>query len=188
MALTLNHYSIRTTDIDASRDFYAQVLGLTVGPRPEFPFPGAWMYRGNHADMNNAVVHIIGIDSQKTQGLQDYLGGREEGELQGTGAIDHIAFTADNLGSMLAHLNAHGVPYRERTVPGIGLHQVFLHDPQGVMVELNYPAAEKAALDAAVLSTPVAGSTGSTGSAGSASSANLQSPSAVSVSASDAAA
>ena len=34
MALTLNHYSIRTTDIDANRDFYAQVLGLTVGPRP----------------------------------------------------------------------------------------------------------------------------------------------------------
>ncbi len=157
MALTLNHYSIRTTDIDASRDFYANVLGLTVGPRPQFPFPGAWMYRGDHADVANAVVHIIGIDKQKTQGLQDYLGAREEDGLQGTGAIDHIAFFADGLSGMLTHLNATGVPYRERTVPGIGLHQVFLHDPQGVMVELNYPAAEKAALDAAALTATAAG-------------------------------
>ena len=152
MALTLNHYSIRTTDIDACRDFYAQVLGLTVGPRPAFPFPGAWMYRGDHADYANAVVHIIGVDKQKTDGLHDYLGARD-GEagsgLQGTGAIDHIAFNADGLAAMLAHLNASAVPFRERSVPGIGLHQLFLHDPLGIMVELNYPAAEKAAVDAA---------------------------------------
>ena len=176
MALTLNHYSIRTTDVDASRDFYAHVLGLTVGPRPDFPFPGVWMYRGDHADMNNAVVHIIGIDQKKTPGLHDYLGERPEAGLQGTGAIDHIAFNADNLGAMLAHLNTHATPFRERTVPGIGLHQLFLHDPQGVMVELNYPAAEKAALDAAVLATPTATSPA------------LQSLTATSVSATDAAA
>lgn len=150
MALTLNHYSIRTTDMNACRDFYANVLGLTVGPRPDFPFPGAWMYRGDHADVANAVVHIIGIDRQRAEGLQDYLGDREEAGLQGTGAIDHIAFFADGLGAMLTHLDKTGVPYRERTVPGIGLHQLFLHDPQGIMVELNYPAAEKAALDAAL--------------------------------------
>ena len=149
MALTLNHYSIRTTDIDVSRDFYAKVLGLTVGPRPDFPFPGAWMYRGDHGDVANAVVHIIGIDKSKTDGLKDYLGTREEAGLQGTGAIDHIAFFADGLAGMIDHLKATGTPYRERTVPGIGLHQVFLDDPQGVMVELNYPAAEKAALDTA---------------------------------------
>ena len=154
MALTINHFSIRTTDLESSRRFYADVLGLTVGPRPPFPFPGLWMYRGDHGDIANAVVHIIGIDKQKAQGLQDYLGDREQDGLQGTGAIDHIAFFADGLSTMLSHLNGAGVPYRERTVPGIGLHQVFLHDPQGVMVELNYPAAEKAALDAAALATP----------------------------------
>lgn len=149
MALTLNHYSIRTTNIDACRDFYANVLGLTVGPRPTFPFPGAWMYRGDHADYANAVVHIIGVDKQKTDGLQDYLGAREETAAEGTGPIDHIAFNTDGLAAMLAHLNAGAVPFRERTVPGIGLHQLFLHDPLGIMVELNYPASEKAAVDAA---------------------------------------
>ena len=49
MALALNHYSIRTTDLDACRAFYENVLGLTVGPRPEFPFPGLWMYAGDQA-------------------------------------------------------------------------------------------------------------------------------------------
>ena len=149
MALTLNHYSIRTQDIDACRNFYQNVLGLTVGPRPDFPFPGAWMYRGDHADIANAVVHIIGIDKSDGGGLDGYLGARAEADLPGTGAVDHIAFFADGLAAMLNHLDGAGVAFRERTVPGIGLHQVFVHDPEGVMVELNYPAAEKAAIDAA---------------------------------------
>ena len=148
MALTLNHYSIRTTDLDASRRFYVGVLGLSVGPRPEFPFPGLWMYRGDHGDMANAVVHIIGIDLANPQGLKQYLGDRTEASLAGSGAVDHIAFYADGLAAMLAHLQAQGVPFRERSVPSVGLHQLFLDDPCGVMIELNYPAAEKAALGA----------------------------------------
>lgn len=146
MALTLNHYSIRTTDIAATRDFYQRVLGLTVGPRPDFAFPGAWMYRGDHADVANAAVHIIGIDPNDPQGLQKYLGGRDPASLKGSGAIDHIAFFADGLSAMLEHLRGLGVAVRERTVPNIGLHQLFLDDPNGVVIELNYPAAEKAAL------------------------------------------
>lgn len=148
MALTLNHFSIRTTDLAASRRFYAEVLGLTVGPRPDFPFPGAWMYRGDHGDVANAVVHIIGIDRNDPKGLEQYLGGREEAALAGSGAVDHIAFFAEGLAEMLAHLGALRVAYRERTVPSIGLHQLFLDDPCGIVIELNYPAAEKSALGA----------------------------------------
>ena len=167
MALTLNHYSIRTTDIAASRDFYAGVLGLTVGPRPPFPFPGAWMYRGDHGDYANAVVHIIGMDDARAVAMQARGLAPGDAGLQGTGAIDHVAFFADGLAAMLAHLERTGVPYQERTVPGIGLHQLFLHDPQGIKVELNYPAAEKAAIDergpgapATVLATPAERSAG----------------------------
>ena len=148
MALTLNHFSIRTTDLDASRHFYADVLGLTVGPRPDVPFPGLWMYRGDPADAANAVVHIIGIDRNDPQGLKQYLGDRAQTSLAGSGAVDHIAFFADGLAAMLAHLRDRGVTFRERTVPSIGLHQLFLDDPCGVVIELNYPAAEKAALGA----------------------------------------
>jgi catechol 2,3-dioxygenase-like lactoylglutathione lyase family enzyme len=148
MALTLNHFSIRTTDLEASRRFYADVLGLSVGPRPDFPFPGVWMYRGDHGDVANAVVHIIGIDRNDPKGLKQYLGDREEGALAGSGAVDHIAFFADGLATMLAHLRQQGVAYRERTVPSIGLHQLFLEDPCGVVIELNFPTAEKRALGA----------------------------------------
>jgi catechol 2,3-dioxygenase-like lactoylglutathione lyase family enzyme len=148
MALALNHFSIRTIDLEATGRFYAQVLGLTIGPRPPFPFPGLWMYRGDHADVGNAVVHIIGMDPNDPEGLKQYLGDRDVSSLQGTGAVDHIAFSADGLGAMLAQLQAQGVPFRERTVPNIGLHQVFLDDPNGVVIELNYAAAEKAALAA----------------------------------------
>jgi len=146
MALTLNHFSIRTTDLDASRRFYADVLGLSVGPRPDFPFPGLWMYRGDHADVVNAVVHLIGIDRNDPEGLKKYLGDRDEAALAGSGAVDHIAFFADGLAAMLVHLERQRVAYRERTVPSIGLHQLFLEDPCGVVIELNYAAAEKSAL------------------------------------------
>ena len=148
MALTLNHFSIRTTDLDASRRFYADVLGLTDGPRPDFPFPGHWMYRGDHADYANAVVHLIGIDKAAPGGLQGYLGDRAETTLAGSGAVDHIAFFATGLAEMLTHLRGLGIAARERTVPSIGLHQLFLADPCGVVIELNYPAAERAALAA----------------------------------------
>ena len=146
MALALNHFSIRTTDLDATGRFYAQVLGLTIGPRPAFPFPGLWMYRGDHADVGNAVVHIIGMDANDPEGLKQYLGDRDVSSLKGTGAVDHIACSAAGLAALLGPLQPQGVPYRARTVPAIGLHQVFLDDPNGVVIELNYAAAEKASL------------------------------------------
>lgn len=148
MTLSLNHYSIRTLDLPAVCDFYTRVLGLSAGPRPDFPFPGIWMYNGSHDSVANAVVHIIGVDKNDPDGLKKYLGDRDESSLRGTGAVDHIAFFATGLSDMLRHLAGIGVPCRERTTPSIGLHQLFLDDPCGLVVELNYPAAEKAALDA----------------------------------------
>jgi len=149
MALTLNHFSIRTLDMETTRRFYVDVLGLTVGPRPHFPFPGIWLYRGDHAEVGNAVVHVIGMDANDPVGLKNYLGDRDVSSLSGSGSVDHIAFFADGLGTMLAHLKMQGVTARERTVPSIGLHQIFLDDPNGVVIELNYPATEKQAVDAA---------------------------------------
>jgi catechol 2,3-dioxygenase-like lactoylglutathione lyase family enzyme len=148
MTLTLNHFSIRTLDLDATRRFYEEVLGLTVGPRPNFPFPGLWMYRGDHADMANAVVHIIGMDRNDPEGLKNYLGDRDPASLRGTGSVDHLAFNALGLGAMLTRLRHLDVAVRERTVPDLGLHQLFFDDPNGVVIELNYPAAEKTALGA----------------------------------------
>lgn len=145
MSLSLNHFSIRTLDLAATQRFYERVLGLTVGPRPNFPFPGLWMYRGGHDSYTNAVVHIIGMDPNDPEGLKRYLGDRDVSSLRGSGAVDHVAFFATGLAAMREHLRSLGVAARERTVPDLGLHQVFLDDPNGVVIELNYPAAEEAA-------------------------------------------
>ena len=148
MALSLNHYSIRTTDLQACERFYCGLLGLVVGPRPPFPFPGLWLYTGDTTVWANAAVHIIGIDRNDPAGLKQYLGDREESGLHGSGAVDHVAFFATGLAETLARLREHGVELRERLVPLLNLHQVFVDDPNGVVVELNFPAAEKAALGA----------------------------------------
>lgn len=141
----LDHYSIRTFDIEASRRFYTEVMGFTAGFRPPFDFPGLWLYNGAQYPETTGVVHIIGIDPDNPQGLKDYLGDRDPASLEGTGTVDHMAFTATGLADMRARLTRHNVAFRERTVPSLGIHQVFFEDPSGVTLELNYPAAEAAA-------------------------------------------
>ena len=153
MSLALNHISLRTTDLEATRAFYVDLLGLQEGPRPEFPFPGYWLYQGPTDAYANAAVHLIGIDPRDPSGLEGYLGDRDEALLRGSGAVDHVAFFATGLAPMRATLARLGMAAQERSVPGIGLHQVFVNDPNGIVVELNYPAAEALA---ATVATAVA--------------------------------
>ena len=138
----LDHYSIRTFDIEASRRFYTEVMGFEVGFRPAFDFPGVWLYSGAPNSGSYGVVHIIGIDPSNPEGLKAYLGDRDVSTLNGTGTVDHMAFTATGLPDMRARLERHGVAYRERTVPNLGIHQVFFEDPSQVTIELNFPAQE----------------------------------------------
>ncbi|MDE2361233.1 MAG: VOC family protein [Hyphomicrobiales bacterium] len=135
MALTrLDHFSVRTSDVEGTRSFYEEILGLRNGPRPAFPFPGVWLYQGERA-----VVHVIGVDPNDSSGLQDYLGARGDGGA-GSGNFDHIAFTADDLDGMRRHFAESGIVFSEREVPGLSLHQIFLKDPNGLTVELNFAA------------------------------------------------
>ncbi len=135
----LAHYSIRTTDLEASRRFYTELLGFRTGFRPPFPFPGLWLYLGTD-ESDYGTVHIIGIDPNDPSGLMGYLGDRAEGE--GTGKLDHIAFLATDWPSLRKRCDEGRVPYQERRVPALGLHQVFLIDPSGITIELNYPSAD----------------------------------------------
>ena len=138
---TLAHYSVRTTQLEAARHFYVDVLGFREGFRPPFDFPGLWLYKGDD-EAQYGVVHIIGIDPDTPQGLVAYLGDKSEESLHGSAAIDHLAFLATDLPDMRRRLRQAGLAFRERTVPSIGLHQVFVEDPSGVTIELNYPADE----------------------------------------------
>lgn len=128
----LDHYTIRVRpeDLAAIRQFYVEVLGLAEGARPGFSFPGHWLYCGGLP-----VVHLAGTVA--------------DGELAptGTGRLDHVAFHATGLQDMLRRLGDLGVEYEQRPVPGQKLHQVFLIDPNGIKVELNYAAEEARAGD-----------------------------------------
>lgn len=118
----ISHYSIRTLDLEATRRFYTEVLGFTVGPRPPFNFPGLWLYNGSHDSYDNAIVHIIGIDPNNPEGLKEYLGDRSIEDLKnGTGTFDHIAFVGTDAKGMAKHFAAMKVPFRERNVPSLSL-------------------------------------------------------------------
>ncbi len=121
--LDLNHYSLAVAPeaIEETARFYTEVIGLRDGPRPNFAFPGRWLYCGD-----TAVVHLLGT------------GGPKGPEVPGTGQLDHIAFRASGLAAMRAKLENLGIAHRERTVPGRDLQQVFVRDPAGILIELNY--------------------------------------------------
>jgi catechol 2,3-dioxygenase-like lactoylglutathione lyase family enzyme len=143
MTLSLNHFSIRTLNMEATKNFYSAVIGLEVGPRPNFPFPGIWLYSGDTGNYANAVVHVIGLDPANPNGLNQYLGERDNTGLHGSGAVDHLAFFVTGLNEKKALLAKHKVAFTEREVPVLGLIQLFLHDPSGIVIELNYPSSEK---------------------------------------------
>jgi catechol 2,3-dioxygenase-like lactoylglutathione lyase family enzyme len=133
----IEHFLVAADDIDATRDWYARVLGMKSGPHPDFGFPVHWMYIGE-VD----VVHI-GPSAKMAGAIQkQYLGRTSQASGQGTGAIDHIAFRASGLKQMLQHLRAEGVHFTQRRANGQALFQLFFHDPNGIKIELNFDAAE----------------------------------------------
>lgn len=126
MSLTeLNHVTVRTKDLDGTRDFYVNVLGMKVGPRPDLGFPGYWLYVGKQP-----AVHLV----PESAGI-----GAGPGE--DTGNFDHVAFLASDYDATCARLSALDVAFRTNDVPSARLRQVFLTDPNRVMIELNFPAA-----------------------------------------------
>ena len=136
---SLDHCSIRTVRLEESRKFYVEVLGMTEGERPDFPFPGHWLYVDGLT-----VVHLVGVDPDDTSGLIDYLGGDLDPEaLQGSGSLDHMAFRATDAAGLIQRFEAHRIRYRERQVPNMDLYQLFVEDPNGLTVELNFFGSEQ---------------------------------------------
>ena len=138
----IEHFLVAADDLDATRDWYARVLGMRPGPHPDFGFPVHWMYIG---DVD--VVHIGPSAKNAGDNQKKYLGRASQGEGKGTGAIDHIAFRATGLRAMMAHLKSENVPFTQRRANGQALFQLFFYDPNGVKIELNYDAAEAEGLE-----------------------------------------
>jgi catechol 2,3-dioxygenase-like lactoylglutathione lyase family enzyme len=129
----LDHFNIRTRNLAATVSFYEDVLGLENGARPNFAFPGAWMY-----SEGRAVVHLVDISRTSEPQKPD------------SGVVHHVAFVSRGFDAMKQRLGRTGMPFDARQVPGGELWQIFVQDPNGVMIELNYEAASEQVASAPV--------------------------------------
>lgn len=121
---TLDHFNIRTRKLAETVRFYEEILGLTKGARPDFAFPGAWLY-----SEGKPVVHLVDISPTSEPQKPD------------SGVVHHIAFASRDFSAMKQRLESKGFAFRTREVAGGALWQIFVSDPNGVMIELNYDAA-----------------------------------------------
>jgi catechol 2,3-dioxygenase-like lactoylglutathione lyase family enzyme len=133
----IEHFLVAADDIDATRDWYARVLGMKPGPHPDFGFPVHWMYVGD-----TDLVHIGPSARQAGEIQKKFLGRTSQDAGEGTGALDHIAFRATGLRGMLEHLRKEKISFTQRRANGQALFQLFLYDPNGVKIELNYASEE----------------------------------------------
>jgi catechol 2,3-dioxygenase-like lactoylglutathione lyase family enzyme len=125
----LDHYFVYASDLEASRHFYAEVLGLPAGARPAFDFPGYWFYLDGRP-----VVHVG--NSQFDGG---YIEPGGERTIAGsTGPVDHIAFRGRDIDAFVERFERSGLRYQRREVPDFRLSQLFVKDPDGVTIELNF--------------------------------------------------
>lgn len=119
----LNHFNITAPHalLEKVRDFYVDALGLEVGARPNFIREGFWLYAGRLP-----IVHLTACDESD--------GRARAGSSRSF--VDHIAFTCKGLSGMLERLERLRVPYE--LVDGPAQVQVFVRDPAGVRLELNF--------------------------------------------------
>ncbi len=118
----MNHFTILAKDLDETRSFYTEILGLREGYRPPFAFPGIWFYAGKQP-----ILHVI-----KRERLPDPKGG----------VFDHMAYSGRNLPGMLAKLKARGIGHELTKQVESGIWQLFFHDPNGAKIEIDFVPTE----------------------------------------------
>jgi catechol 2,3-dioxygenase-like lactoylglutathione lyase family enzyme len=129
----LDHVLILTDDLEATRAFYRDVVGLTVGERPPLPFPGYWLYAGGVACLHVAERGPYLAHARKL-GLS---GTGADVDVDGAPAVDHVSFSAHDGDGVRARLAAAGVAPVANEIADAGVHQLFFADPNGVRLEIN---------------------------------------------------
>jgi catechol 2,3-dioxygenase-like lactoylglutathione lyase family enzyme len=119
----LDHFLVLTDDIDATRDFWCDALGLEVGERPPLEFPGYWLYAGSIPCVHVAERAAFDAHSQRI------------GIAAASGPVEHVAFSADDYDGLVERLRAGGIHAAPNAVPG--MRQLFVEDPNGVKIEIN---------------------------------------------------
>lgn len=121
----LDHVNLRTTRLDDMIAWYSDILGLRRGDRPDFGFPGAWMYAGD-----TAVVHLVGIDDGEGVG--------SEVELK----LEHFALTATGAAAFEARLNTTDIAYRRAVLEQTRTVAFNIADPDGNHIHVDFSADE----------------------------------------------
>src|ERR1700745_165184 len=115
----MNHFTVLSDDLEATRRFYCDLFGFKVGWRPPFQFPGWWLY----ADDDTPILHFIHRDPLPKERA---------------GVLDHMAFSAKDLPGTVETLKREGIEYELRRLPGGGIWQLFFNDPCGAKVEFDF--------------------------------------------------
>lgn len=124
----LDHINIIVADIDAAADFYSSLFGLERrdAPPPLTPRNAQWMYDGD----GRAIIHITSLDCPRAYD-RDVAPGP-------TGSIHHVALRCSGYEEMIGRLTARGLDHQLNLIDAIGLRQIFVEDPHGVLLELNF--------------------------------------------------
>ena len=129
-----DHYTVRSSDHEASWRFYEGALGLTVRRREGTPVPAFKVSIGERE-----VVHVFQA-APEMEAIFAKLPPARELEGWNTGRLHHVEFWATGLAEMKERLGREGVPIVERTLGD--KHQVQVYDPDGIAVNLNFPLSE----------------------------------------------
>jgi catechol 2,3-dioxygenase-like lactoylglutathione lyase family enzyme len=129
MQLTdIQHVAIKTKDLEATNKFYTEILGMKLAKRPDFDFPGSWL------QMGNTMIHT----------LAGYAGEDKDGKHpRGSAAVDHLALGAVGFDAFRQKFIDNDLEWRQFAIPSFGLWQLFVKDPSGIIIELNFTAANE---------------------------------------------
>jgi catechol 2,3-dioxygenase-like lactoylglutathione lyase family enzyme len=126
----IHHVLVLTDDLDESRAFYADVLGLEVADRPPLAFAGLWL----RLPGGEVCVHLA--DRAEYHAHLPALGMAPV-----EGSLDHVAIRHEDYDELRARLEASGAEVVPNEVPGV-FRQLYVVDPNGVRLELNVPIEE----------------------------------------------
>jgi len=127
----LNHYLLVARDLERTRSFYQNVLGLELAERPDFGFPGYWLKIGE-----DICVHLASQEPNETRDM--FLLKKHPKGTAGSGSVDHIAFLAKDAQEVRRRIQKNNVEMHFRSFPDAKLFQIFLKDPDDVTIELNF--------------------------------------------------
>eukprot|EP00743_Colponemidia_sp_Colp-15_P006660 GILK01007180.1.p1 GENE.GILK01007180.1~~GILK01007180.1.p1 ORF type:complete len:177 (-),score=17.91 GILK01007180.1:180-710(-) len=142
----INHVSREVIDLQASLNFYIDVLGFRRIPRPNIPIEGAWIHG------HGISIHlIVSDDVERMRRMEEFR--LRHFEAVGT-SVDHIAFLSEEFETVEELLKAHSITYIKNETD-FGATQLFFPDPDGNIIEVGNcaPPVGETTCDAATNST-----------------------------------